>query len=114
MNFKKKYNKLFSCYSKRLAMLNAKALANLENPMDYFVTYLKFMRDYYILAEPLEVGGQENLKIAIIASVVSEYDQYKTCINKYFKINDKGIAEKIGDLPVEEVTAKYNKERAYH
>lgn len=114
MDFKKQHKELFRCYKKRLALLNKEAIEHLENPMDYFITYLKFMRDYYILTEPLETNGQENVKIAIIASAVAEYDRYKTCINNYFSISKAGVAEKIGEKPLDEINKEYNNERTYH
>ena len=49
-------------------MTTKQAFKNLTNSMNYFVTYLKFMRDYYILTEPLKLeSGEENLKIASLA-----------------------------------------------
>jgi hypothetical protein len=69
------------------------------------------MRDYYILTEPLVLeSGEENLKIASIATAISEYERYKTCINKYYFENGSRKIEGTS----EEVQNKYNVEKKFH
>lgn len=80
--FKKEFKDLYKAYEKQLKKHHTLSLEGLTNSMDYFVTYLKFMRDYYILTEPLVAeNGEENLKIASLATAISAYTKYQTCKN---------------------------------
>ena len=112
--FKKKYSRLFKCYDRELRALQKRDVAELNNPLDYFVTYIKFMRDYYILTEPIEKDGAENKKIAIIASTLSEYEQYVDCEKKYFRVGENGVVKRIVPGTQDEVLSKYNAEKAFH
>lgn len=91
ITFKEKYRKLYRLYDKQLKKAHKKSYKEFMNPMDYFVTYLKFMRDYYILASENK-NTISNSKIASLTSAVTEIAKYKDCINKYFDI-DKGKAK---------------------
>ena len=82
--------------------------------MEYFVTYLKYLRDYYLLTEPTpETKEEVNLKTASLVTAVSEYEKYNTCIAKYYKLNGNAI-ERISDESEEEVAKKYNLEKKFH
>lgn len=112
--FTKEFKQLCRAYDKVLKDDHAADFKNLTNPMGYFVNYLKFMRDYYILTEPLILEtGEENLKIAALATAVSEYEQYQTCIHKYYGFNGTQVIYKTSDNG-EEVQQQYNKERTFH
>jgi hypothetical protein len=110
-NFKAINNDIYKTYSKKLKVSHEANLINFSNYMEYLVTYLKFMRDYYILTEPLVLeSGEENLKIASIATAISEYEKYKNCINTYYFENG---ARKVEGTS-EEVQNKYNIEKKFH
>lgn len=80
--FKKEFKDLYKAYEQQLKRCRSLNLEGITNSMDYFVTYLKFMRDYYILTEPLIAeNGEENLKIASLATAISAYTRYQTCKN---------------------------------
>ena len=82
--------------------------------MNYFITYLKFMRDYYILTEPLVLDtGEENLKIASLATAVSEYEKYQTCENNYYGFEGGKVIYKVEGTS-EEVQQLYNTEKTFH
>ena len=111
MNFKNINKDIYNTYSKKLKISHEANLINFSNYMEYLVTYLKFMRDYYILTEPLVLeSGEENLKIASIATAISEYERYKKCINKYYFENGSRKIEGTS----EEVQNKYNIEKKFH
>mgnify|MGYP007057715112 CR=1 FL=1 len=111
MNFKNINKDIYNTYSKKLKISHEANLLNFSNYMEYLVTYLKFMRDYYILTEPLVLeSGEENLKIASIATAISEYERYKKCINKYYFENGSRKIEGTS----EEVQNKYNIEKKFH
>ena len=111
MNFKNINKDIYNTYSKKLKISHEANLLNFSNYMEYLVIYLKFMRDYYILTEPLVLeSGEENLKIASIATAISEYERYKKCINKYYFENGSRKIEGTS----EEVQNKYNIEKKFH
>lgn len=112
--FTKEFKQLYQTYDKALKDTHATSFKNLVNPLDYFITYLKFMRDYYILTEPLiSESGEENLKIASLATAVSEYEQYQNCEHKYYGFDGAKVIYKVPGTS-EEVQQQYNKEKAFH
>ena len=50
--FKKEYKPIYRAYSKELKKCHEFNIKNLFNPMSYFITYLFFMRDFYLLSTP--------------------------------------------------------------
>ena len=112
--FEKQHKQLCAQYNKKLLAHHKANFSTLGNNMDYFVTYLKYLRDYYILTDPDATTKEEiNLKTASIIAAVSEYEKYNSCITNYYKLNGNTI-EKISDEPEEEVLKKYNIERKFH
>jgi hypothetical protein len=113
-DFKIGYKQLYKKYNKKLQTLHKNNFEGLVNNMDYFITYLKFMRDYYILTEPLIVNdGDENLKIATLATAVAEYENYQNCIHNYYMFTGE-IAKPKVEGTSEEIQAKYTAEKAFH
>ncbi len=112
--FTKEFKHLCQTYDKVLKDTHATNFKGLTNCMDYMVTYLKFMRDYYILTEPLILeSGEENLKIASLATAVSEYEQYQLCEHKYYGFDGTKVVYKVEGTS-EEVQQQYNKEKTFH
>lgn len=112
--FTGEFKALYKAYNKALKNTHRTNFKNLTNCMDYFVMYLTFMRDYYILTEPLELeSGEENLKIASIATAVDEYWQYLTCEQKYYSFDGTKVIYKVEGSEAE-VQQKYNKEKLFH
>ena len=96
--FIKEFKQLCQTYDKVLKNDHSTNFKSLINPMSYFVDYLKFMRDYYILTEPLVLDSEEeNLKIATIATAISEYEQYQNCERYEFYKTQISDAEKSRD-----------------
>jgi hypothetical protein len=113
-DFTNEFKQLCRIYDKVLKEDHADNFKNLVNPMNYFVTYLKFMRDYYILTEPLILdSGEENRNIAALATAVSEYEQYQNCENKYYGFDGTKVVYKVNGTS-EEVQQLYNTEKAFH
>ena len=111
--FTKEFKQLCKTYDKVLKNDHSTNFKSFTNPMGYFVDYLKFMRDYYILTEPLVLdSGEENLKIATIATAVSEYEQYQNCEHKYYRFDGAKVIYKIPGTR-EEVQQQYNKEKIF-
>lgn len=112
--FTKEFKQLCRTYDTVLKDIHADNFKNLVNPMNYFVAYLKFMRDYYILTEPRILdSGEENLKIASLATAVSEYEQYQTCEHKYYGFDGAKVIYKVSGTS-EEVQQQYNREKTFH
>ena len=83
-NFKKEFKQLYTVYEKSLQKLSNESLSTPSIFVEYFINYLKFLRDYFILTEPLVLeSGEENLKIATIASAIAAYEKYQTCKSFY-------------------------------
>lgn len=112
--FTKEFKQLCQTYDKVLKDSHTINFKALNNCMDYFVTYLKFMRDYYTLVEPLVLEtGEENRKIAAIATAVSEYEQYQNCEHKYYGFDGTQVIYKI-DGTSEEIQQLYSAEKTFH
>ena len=112
--FTKEFKQLCQTYDKVLKKEHTTNFKSLTNPMDYFVDYLRFMRDYYILTEPLILeSGEENLKIASLATAVSEYEQYQSCEHKYYRFDGTEAICRVSGTS-EEVQQQYNKEKTFH
>ena len=112
--FKKEFKQLCQTYDKVLKEEHETNFKNLTNCMGYLVTYLKFMRDYYILTEPLVLeSGEENLKIASLATAVSEFEQYQMCEHKYYGFDGTKVIYKVEGTS-EEVQEKYTTEKTFH
>ena len=112
--FNKEYKKLYNSYNKKLLAEHKLSFSTLDNNMKYFITYLKYLRDYYLLTDSVTQSEDTvNVKTATLVAAVNEYEKYVNCINNYYKLNGN-IAEKISDESEEEVAKKYNLEKKFH
>lgn len=112
--FNKEYKKLYNSYNKKLLAEHKLSFSTLDNNMKYFITYLKYLRDYYLLTDSIAQSEDTvNVKTATLVAAVNEYEKYINCINNYYKLNGD-IAEKISDESEEEVAKKYNLEKKFH
>ena len=112
--FNKEYKELYNSYNKKLLAEHKLSFSTLDNNMKYFITYLKYLRDYYLLTDSVAQSEDAvNAKTATLVAAVNEYEKYVSCINNYYKLNGN-IAEKISDEPEEEVAKKYNLEKKFH
>ena len=112
--FNKEYKELYDSYNKKLLAEHKLSFSTLDNNMGYFITYLKYLRDYYLLTDSnAQLEDTINVKTATLVTAVDEYEKYINCINNYYKLNGN-IAEKISDESEEEVAKKYNMEKKFH
>ena len=112
--FNKEYKELYNSYNKKLLAEHKLSFSTLDNNMKYFITYLKYLRDYYLLTDSVAKSEDTvNVKTATLVAAVNEYEKYVNCINNYYKLNGD-IAEKISDESEEEVAKKYNLEKKFH
>ena len=112
--FNKEYKKLYNSYNKKLLAEHKLSFSTLDNNMKYFITYLKYLRDYYLLTDSVAQSEDTvNVKTATLVAAVNEYEKYVNCINNYYKLNGD-IAEKISDESQEQVAKKYNLEKKFH
>ena len=112
--FNKEYKELYNSYNKKLLAEHKLSFSTLDNNMKYFITYLKYLRDYYLLTDSVAQSEDAvNVKTATLVAAVNEYEKYVSCINNYYKLNGN-IAEKISDESEEEVAKKYNLEKKFH
>lgn len=112
--FNKEYKELYNSYNKKLLAEHKLSFSTLDNNMKYFITYLKYLRDYYLLTDSIAQSEDTiNVKTATLVAAVNEYEKYVNCINNYYKLNGN-VAEKISDESEEEVAKKYNLEKKFH
>ena len=112
--FNKEYKELYDSYNKKLLAEHKLSFSTLDNNMGYFITYLKYLRDYYLLNDnTAQLEDTINVKTATLVAAVDEYEKYINCINNYYKLNGN-IAEKISDKSKEKVAKKYNLEKNFH
>ena len=112
--FNKEYKELYNSYNKKLLAEHKLSFSTLDNNMKYFITYLKYLRDYYLLTDSVAQSEDTvNVKTATLVAAGNEYEKYVNCINNYYKLNGN-IAEKISDESEEEVAKKYNLEKKFH
>lgn len=112
--FNKEYKELYNSYNKKLLAEHKLSFSTSDNNMKYFITYLKYLRDYYLLTDSVAQSEDTvNVKTATLVAAVNEYEKYVNCINNYYKLNGN-IAEKISDESEEEVAKKYNLEKKFH
>ena len=112
--FNKEYKELYNSYNKKLLAEHKLNFSTLDNNMSYFITYLKYLRDYYLLNDNIaQLEDTINVKTATLVAAVDEYEKYVNCINNYYKLNGN-IAEKISDESEEEIAKKYNLEKNFH
>ena len=112
--FNKEYKELYNSYNKKLLAEHKLSFSTLDNNMGYFITYLKYLRDYYLLTDSnAQLEDTINVKTATLVAAVDEYEKYINCINNYYKLNGN-VAEKISDESEEEVAKKYNLEKKFH
>ncbi len=112
--FNKEYKELYDSYNKKLLAEHKLSFSTLDNNMGYFITYLKYLRDYYLLTDSnAQLEDTINVKTATLVTAVDEYEKYINCINNYYKLNGN-IVEKISDESEEEVAKKYNLEKKFH
>ena len=112
--FNKEYKELYNSYNKKLLAEHKLSFSTLDNNMKYFITYLKYLRDYYLLTDSVAQSEDTvNVKTATLVAAVNEYEKYVNCINNYYKLNGN-VAEKISDESEEEVAKKYNLEKKFH
>lgn len=112
-DFKNKHKKLYRSYGKRLEKLHKDSFED-HNPTEYFVTYLRLLRDYHLLASPyLESIGEDSFELASLLTAISEYEKSQTCFHKYYKV-ENGVTSRLIEGTEEEVMTKYSKEKAFH
>ncbi len=112
--FSKEYKNLYDNYNKKLLAEHKLNFSTLDNSMGYFITYLKYLRDYYLLTDPIAQSEDTiSVKTATLVAAVSEYEKYINCINNYYKLNGNTV-ERISDESEEEVAKKYDLEKRIH
>ena len=112
--FNKEYKELYNSYNKKLLAEHKLSFSTLDNNMRYFITYLKYLRDYYLLTDSnIQSEDTINIKTATLVAAIDEYEQYINCVNNYYKLNGNKV-ERISDEPEEEVAKKYNLEKKFH
>ena len=78
--FNKEYKELYDSYNKKLLAEHKLSFSTLDNNMGYFITYLKYLRDYYLLTDSnTQLEDTINVKTATLVAAVDEYEKYIIC-----------------------------------
>ena len=112
-SFKKQFKELYKFYNKELKKCHEINFKNLNNNLDYFITYIRFMRDYYILTENV-YDPIQNQKIYYLCLAVQEYDAYYNCIYDYYNISKNMVEIKDKTKTKAEVDEEYRAEMNKH
>lgn len=112
-SFKKQFKELYKFYDKELKKCHEINFKNLNNNLDYFITYVRFMRDYYILTENV-YDPIQNQKIYYLCLAVQEYDAYYNCIYDYYNISKNIVEIKDKTKTKAEVDEEYRAEMNKH
>jgi hypothetical protein len=112
-SFKKQFKDLYKFYNKELKKCHEINFKNLNNNLDYFITYIRFMRDYYILTENV-YDPIQNQKIYYLCLAVQEYDAYYNCIYDYYNISKNMVEIKDKTKTKAEVDEEYRAEMNKH
>lgn len=111
IDFKHKHKKLCKSYKRRLTQLNKELNTNMQDPTTYFVTYLRLIRDYYLLT--LDNPKEQNLELASLITAIAEYERSQTCITNYYII-ENGVLTRRPEFTEEEALKRYQAEKIQH
>ena len=109
----KKIGQIQDSYNKQLLTLHEINFKAGDINLEYFVTYLKYLRDYYILTSKIDLSNKLDMKITSLIAAVAEYEEYMSCINKYYNIGTT-IVRKNQEETEEQVMKKYGAEKMLH
>lgn len=114
MNFDKTFIPLQKAYKLKLQEQLNKNINELSSPMDYFITYLKFLRDYHLYEtqDSLEETIKD-VKIISIMTAIEEYEKFQNCIHNYYNVSKQTISRK-ENYSEEEASTKYANEKKFH
>jgi hypothetical protein len=108
---KKKYRKLFKYYKKELSKYNKNVINGLDGDLAYLITYLRYLRDYYLLVTKTPL---DDPNLIALCNAVGEYELYTTCIHNYYKIENNTVTRLNEDLTPEQTQHNYQMERKVH
>lgn len=100
-------------YAKALKKASKRSLEDSECSKDYFILYLKYLRDIKIL-EDSALTLEENAQVITLGAAISAYFSYIDCINKYYNITRTAIERKNKELSEEETQKKYSEEKMFY
>ena len=93
--FKKQYKDIYNQYSKQLLAVHKNNFDAINNGLDYFINYLKFLRDYHILTtEDTDNKDFVDFSIVSLVAACDEYEKYKICTSM---LKDKSLKKETLD-----------------
>ena len=106
-------NKLFKAYLKKLKFLNNKNSKEPNNNLSYFILYLQYLRDFYLLSDKVSTPERESKKVTFLIRAILEFQLANTCIYKYFNFIGN-VAYPKADFAKETAQEAYLKEYKMH
>lgn len=108
---KKEFKKLYKYYKKLLRQISKLELREGCGCMNYFIVYLMYLRDSFILSCP-DCDFDNDPLIKTIGSAIETYQLSQSCIEEYFEINAQGmLIPKDKSMPYAEVAKQHQKRR---
>lgn len=109
MEFKKEFKNIYTAYKDKLGSLSKASLDTPADGLEWFITYLNYLRDKSILVST-ENKNITDKSVVSLAIATEEYDLYNSCIFNYYD----QLGRKLTDEPDDVVLDKYNKEKQKH
>lgn len=114
MKLNKDFIPLQKAYKFKLQEHLNKNITELNSPIEYFITYLKFLRDYHLFEAQRNLDDTiTDIKVISLMTAIEEYENFKNCIHKYYNI-DKQKAVRKATFSEEEAANKYAAEKQFH
>lgn len=111
--YKKELSKLNQVYTNKLLEMHKTTKADLTVDLAYFITYLQYVRDKYIIMKA-DSFDSSDIKLAALAITIEAYHRYKNCIDEYYKVSDdKKLEPKISGTKAE-VFENYTKTKSFY
>ena len=93
--FNKEFKIIADGYNEKLVDCHYKAFSTAAKPIEYIATYIKFLRDYYLITTPDDDNTKETEeKVSALIAAAAEYDAYielKETLTKQEKIPEDTI-----------------------
>ncbi len=79
--FKKDFNVIYEGHRQNLLACHEKITKEITNPLPYLISYLTFMRDYYLLTTPDDLNDKNlEMQINALFEALESYDKYEEAV----------------------------------
>lgn len=104
-------SKITKAYKKKLKSYSD-FIPTADSMIEYMLMHMRRMRDTYLLSD--EEDQKINLIVNSLNMIITEYDAYDRCIDKYFKQNPDGTVEQLIEGDRQDALKKLADEQTAH